>query len=110
MKQLHSLYRWAAGWFLTLAFLAGVHAAHAQGTAFTYQGRLDNGISTANGSYDLTFSLFDADTNGNQVGVTLTNTAVGVSNGLFVVTLDFGAGMFDGNPRWLEIGVSTNGG
>ena len=35
--------------------------------------------------------------------------AVGVSNGLFVVTLDPGAGIFDGTARWLEISVSTNG-
>jgi hypothetical protein len=94
---------------MALSILAGVHSGHAQGTAFTYQGRLDNGTSTATGSYDLTFSVFDADTAGNQVGVTLTNTAVGVSNGLFTVTLDFGAGVFDGTARWLEIGVATNG-
>src|SRR5882724_3485899 len=109
MKQELSLFRRAVGWFSALAVLAGIHAAQAQGTAFTYQGRLDNGTGTANGSYDLTFSLFDADAAGNQVGSTVTNTAVGVSNGLFTVTLDFGAGMFDGTSRWLEIGVTTNG-
>ena len=79
-----------------------------QGTAFTYQGRLNDGGTPANGSYDLTFSLFDSDSAGNQVGNTITNTAVGVSNGLFVTTLDFGSGVFDGARRWLEIGVSTN--
>jgi hypothetical protein len=80
----------------------------AQSTAFTYQGRLNDGDSPANGSYDLTFSQFDSDTDGNQVGSSLTNAAVDVSNGLFVVTLDFGAGIFDGTARWLEIGVRTN--
>ena len=32
----------------------------AQGTAFTYQGRLNVGTNGANGVYDLRFALFDA--------------------------------------------------
>ena len=82
--------------------------ATAQGTAFTYQGRLTTGTTAANGSYDLRFSLFDNLTNGVQQGSSLTNAATGVSNGLFTVTLDFG-GQFPGLARWLEIGVRTNG-
>ena len=39
----------------------------------------------------------------------LTNSATVVSNGLFTVTLDFGAGVFDGTTYWLQIGVRTNG-
>ena len=54
------------------------------------------------------FALFDAVTVGNQVGSPLTNSPVSVSNGLFTVTLDFGAN-FPGADRWLEIGVRTNG-
>jgi hypothetical protein len=88
-----------------LVFLAGNVGAASVGSAFTYQGRLDEGGTPANGSYDLTFSLQDAATGGAQVGVTVTNSAVVVSNGLFAVTLDFGANAFDGNARWLEIGV-----
>jgi hypothetical protein len=84
-------------------------SARAQGTAFTYQGRLNDGAGPANGSYDLTFALFDAATVGNQVGGFLTNAATPVSNGLFTVTLDFGSGIFTGADRWLEIGVATNG-
>src|SRR2546423_3011727 len=82
---------------------------HAQGPAFTYQGRLADTGSPANGDYDLKFSLFDDPSAGNQVGDSLTNSPTSVSNGLFTVTLDFGAGWFTGDPRWLEIGVTTNG-
>ena len=34
--------------------------AHAQGTAFTYHGRLNDGGNPANGIYNLRFALFDA--------------------------------------------------
>ena len=80
----------------------------AQGTAFTYQGRLNDGASPANGSYDLTFALFNASSGVGQLGSTFTNSATAVSNGLFTVTLDFG-NQFAGADRWLEIAARTNG-
>ncbi len=82
----------------------------AQGTAFSYQGRLTDQGNAANGSYDLTFAVFDALAAGTQVGGTVTSGATPVSNGQFTVTLDFGPGMFTGNPRWLEVGVQASGG
>ena len=93
-----------------LALLSLAVATHlaAQGTAFTYQGRLADGGSKANGNYDLTFTLFDASTDGDVIAGPLTNTAVAVSNGLFITTIDFGAGVFTGQPYWLEISVATN--
>jgi hypothetical protein len=78
------------------------------GTAFTYQGRLADGGNPATGSYDLKFTLYDGGPG--AVAGPLTNAAVPVSNGLFTVTLDFGAGAFTGDFRALEIGVRTNGG
>ena len=54
-----------------------------------------------NGVYDLCFMLWDACTNGNQLGV-LTNTATAVSQSQFAVQLDFGAAAFDGGARWME--------
>jgi len=80
------------------------------GTAFTYQGRLNDGGNPANGSYDLEFTLYDADIGPGAVAGPLTNAATAISNGLFTVTLDFGSGIFEGNARWLEIAVRTNGG
>jgi hypothetical protein len=70
---------------------------------------LNDGANPANGSYDMTFSLFGAGTGGLQVANTLTYTAVGVSNGLFTATLDFGPGVFTGASLWLDISVRTNG-
>jgi spore coat protein U-like protein len=72
----------------------------AQGTAFTYQGRLNDGANPASGIYDLRFTRYDAAGEGSQQGPTLTNAAAAVSNGLFTVTLDFGAGVFTGAARW----------
>ncbi len=94
---------------LIVSLFAGAASLRAQGTAFTYQGLLNAGGSPANGSYDLTFQLFNAATNGAGVGPILTNDAIAVSNGLFTVTLDFGAGIFTGTSYWVEIGARTNG-
>lgn len=94
---------------LSILFASSMVAAPV-GTAFTYQGRLNDGSQPASGNYDLTFSLYDASTNGTQVGASQTNAAVAITNGLFVVALDFGPDVFDGSARWLEIGVRTNGG
>jgi hypothetical protein len=82
--------------------------ARAQGTAFTYQGRLDSGTNLANGTYDLTFALYNASTGSGQTGTTLTNLGVSVSNGEFSVTEDFG-NVFTGTTFWMQIGVRTNG-
>ncbi|MGA9776923.1 MAG: tail fiber domain-containing protein [Limisphaerales bacterium] len=84
--------------------------AFAQGTAFTYQGQLQNNGSPASGTYNLTFSLFNINAGGSAVAGPVTTNGVAVSNGLFTVTIDFGAGVFNGTNYWLQIGVETNGG
>ena len=81
----------------------------AQGTAFTYQGRLNDGAAPANGSYDLTFSLFNTNLNGTPLVGPVTNSAISISNGLFTVMIDFGSSVWNGQTNWLEIGVRTNG-
>lgn len=90
---------------LILLFFAFCLPAFAQGTAFTYQGRLADQGSPANGLYDLQFVVWDALTLGNQVGVIVTAPDVPVTNGLFAVAVDPGASVFTGPPRWLEVGV-----
>jgi hypothetical protein len=93
-----------------LGIFAVVNSAPAQGTAFTYQGCLNDAGGPANGNYDLQFTLYNSATNGGSLGTPFTDPATGVTNGLFTVTLDFGTGIFAGQPLWLEIGVRTNGG
>ena len=90
-----------------IAIVASAMAAPV-GTAFTYQGKLtDSSGNPVSGSRDMTFKLFDALTEGNQVGATLTKTGVSVSGGLFTVQLDFGSGAFNGEKRWLETTVGA---
>lgn len=81
----------------------------AQSSTFTYQGQLSANGTPANGLYDLRFTLHNTGTTGGQVGNALTNAPTGVTNGLFTVELNFGSAVFDGNSRWLEIGVRSNG-
>lgn len=95
--------------FCAFVLSGTISASCAQGTAFMYQGRLNDAGSPANGLYDLQFTVFDAVTNGNAVSDSLTNFSVPASNGLFVVTLDFGAGIFTGPDRWLDVAVRAAG-
>jgi hypothetical protein len=100
---------------LALSFAVGMFSffllpsSFAQGTAFFYQGQLNDGGGPANGSYNLQFTAYNALTSGQAVSGTVTNYAVGVSNGLFTTTIDFGTNVFTGPNLWLGIGVCTNG-
>jgi hypothetical protein len=85
------------------SILLSATTALGQTTSFTYQGRLTDGGTAANGNYDLQFALWDSASGGTQVGSTLTVSTVAVSNGGFSVSLDFGAGSFNGANRFLEI-------
>ncbi len=89
---------------------SSTEAVTALGTGFTYQGRLTDGGSPANGTYDLRFILYDAETGGAQVGSIQAKEDVAVANGLFSVELDFGAAAFTGDARWLEIAVRPGSG
>lgn len=92
---------------MTIQFFSGQTPAMAvtMGTAFTYQGRFNASGDPATGAYDFQFMLYDAATAGNQVGSTVTKEDLDVNDGYFTTTLDFTATPFDGNARWLQIGV-----
>ena len=104
--KLNSFRTWLV--ILVTCFSPLTHGADLLSTAFTYQGRLNEGGAPANGIYDLRFALYDATGGDSIVAGPVTNAAI-VANGLFTVTLDFGA-VFDGHARWLEIAVRPSGG
>lgn len=89
---------------ICLLFAASVMAGTSE-TTFTYQGELKENGGPANGSYDMSFSLWDEDAGGNQVGVTVDQQDVQVSQGRFTVQLDMGANAFNNGQRWLQITV-----
>ena len=94
------------------ALLAGASRTSAQGTAFTYQGRLNSGTNPANGVYDFQSLLFTNATSGPPlIGVFASNLGVGVTNGLFTMTMQFlpGNPFSAGQPLWLDLSVRTNG-
>jgi len=77
----------------------------ALGSAFTYQGKLSDGGNPANGLYDFVFTLYAAESGGTPLGSPITFDDQTVTNGLFTIVLDFGPGVFNGEARWLKVGV-----
>ncbi|MEM1186626.1 MAG: hypothetical protein AAGI53_16675 [Planctomycetota bacterium] len=77
--------------------------------AFTYQGRLVDGASPAEGVYDIRFDLYDAETEGRLLS-TVSRRGVPVVGGLFTVELDFAFGLpsIKSENRFLEIIVDGN--
>lgn len=95
---------------LTL-LVSAISTARAGGTAFSYQGRLNDGGAPANGTYQFEFTFWDSLSGGSLASPSVLGTPGGVvvKSGLFTVVLDFGAGALDGQPRWIELAVRTNG-
>src|SRR5262245_20369857 len=99
--------------FAMIFVISRLASAADLGTSFTYQGRLDDGGSPANGAFFMNFSIFDAPSGGNQIGPTLmfdggngNPPPVAVTDGLFTVNLDFGPNAFSGSAGWLAIYVN----
>ena len=72
---------------LPLVLLATATSLYAQGTAFTYHGRLNQNGNPATGNYDLRFTIYDAAGGLGIVAGPLTQGGVGITNGLFTTTL-----------------------
>ncbi len=74
------------------------------GTAFTYQGQLMDKNKPADGLYDFQFKLYDGNdpNTDSQLGSPIDINDLDVLDGHFMVELNFGSGIFDGNAVWLE--------
>jgi hypothetical protein len=92
-------------WVLLAALCVPAAAQPPAGTAFSYQGRLADAGTPANGPYDFEFRLFDAPAGGTQVGPAVAKNDVTVTAGLFTTGLDFGPASFVGFARWLQVAV-----
>lgn len=77
------------------------------GTAFTYQGRLIEGTNAYTGNAEFNATLWDVASGGTTLATNASGSViVGVTNGLFVLPLDFGTN-FPGDARWLQLEVRT---
>ncbi len=99
--------------FGILLFLScfAVQTVLTQTTTFTYQGRFTDStaVQPTNGIYEMEFKAFDAAVNGNQFATTVNLPSVRVINGIFTVSLDYGAQTFRGANVFLEISVRPSG-
>ncbi|MFG0316384.1 MAG: FG-GAP-like repeat-containing protein [Planctomycetota bacterium JB042] len=73
-------------------------------TSFKFQGELRLSNVVVNTNHDFIFDVFGAAAGGASLG-TNNRPNTPVARGVFTVTLDFGAGVFDGDKRWVEIRV-----
>lgn len=78
--------------------------ASAQSTAFSYQATLLEAGEPVDGLADFQIWLYDAEVNGSALGI-FGAPAQDVVAGLVSIDLDYGAAVFDGSDRWLEVRV-----
>ncbi len=94
---------------LTVPLIPVVSSAQTVSKTFTYQGELQSDDDPADGSFDMTFELFDAESGGSAIGNPVAIGSVPVEDGLFSVALDFGADIATGDRQWLEISIGPAG-
>jgi hypothetical protein len=107
MKHYRGLIVWI---WLAMAWLCCSSPAVAQvGSAFTFQGQLEDANAPANGTYDFQFYLYSSDTGGVPFAGNVQERTLEVIDGVFSTELDFPGGPFDGQNRWLEVRVRLAG-
>lgn len=95
---------WLVLVFCASGLLFGLVTAIAQEEAVTYQGQLNLSGESHTGLVDLQFTIFDQLSSGLAIAQT-SLVDVPVEDGLFQVELDFGPGVFNDQPRYLEVRV-----
>ena len=98
-----------------LAAVAGLLAATvlASGptdTAFTSEGRRTQSGLRVNGTADFRFKLFDASSGGASLCPSLALDGASINRRSLTVDLDFGAALFEGSGRCLEVDVGVPAG
>jgi hypothetical protein len=94
-----------AGLIVLLAWSLSGLKADPVGTAFLYQGELQDSGIPAVGDFDFEFRLY-SDPNGViPLGGAIALEDVLLTDGRFTAELDFGSGIFNGDKRWLEVAV-----
>lgn len=103
MRNHHHLY-------LALAFVLAVCAgpARAQSPGFEFTGGLADGENPANGDFEMTFTLFNAETGGEAV-TTVPFDSVTVVDGLYDVTLPIPAPSINFTSSWIEVAARPEG-
>lgn len=74
----------------------------------SYQGVLKKGDSPANGTFDMTFTLYNSSTCTDPPVQTINMAGVKVENGLFTVGLEVNKGYFTGQALWLRAKVGDS--
>src|SRR5688572_6056859 len=96
-----------ASLLVAIALLALTFYSPGQGTTFTYQGRLNDNGGPFTGNAEFQATLWGAAAAGTTIATNSSpSVIVPVTNGLFVLPLDFGAA-FSGADRWLQLEVRT---
>jgi len=94
---------------LLCALLFAGGAAQGQSTAFTYQGVLQQNGVPHTGNAEIQPTLWGAVSGGTQLAAHSPATLiVGVTNGLFTASFDFGGTPFSGQSLWLQLDVRTS--
>jgi formylglycine-generating enzyme required for sulfatase activity len=98
-----------AGVAIMLLVASHLQEAFAQGTVFTYQGRLGQNGVPFTGVAEIAPTLWSAVSGGSQIATNIPPTIfLTVTDGFFTTSLDFGSAPFAaGAARWLQLGVRT---